>query len=412
MNKSRFTYPIAKIIRWQIAVECITLLIGGIVLILLKWIDFKKEWFKDFVPTSLEEDSKKWAQEFLTKDTTVTFLHIENVWLFIFIPILIGIELSYMRWKNNKVKHLEGQFALDKLFSALSIKGYFWKYFWLRTALFFVVIAAMQPVIGTKKIPSKSKNAELVIALDISNSMNVKDINKDDSRLMISKRAINQLINTLQGERLGICIFAGTSFVQLPLTNDYDAAKMLVNEIETDMISKQGTNLQAAFRTSLRMYSKALNQKSLVMLTDGENLEGNPSNELAKIKESKIQLAVIGVGTKVGGHVPNDPAKKELGYKVDNQGKRIVSKVNPLFIKKIAEEANGYAILASNSFPNLEECYRLIHARTSDETDTNQTKKIDVKENIYTYPLLLGLIAFLIHCFHPFLVLPKKKQSV
>jgi Ca-activated chloride channel family protein len=176
------------------------------------------------------------------------------------------------------------------------------------------------------------------------------------------------------------------------------------------MISKQGTNLQAALQTSQRMFSKVLNQKSLVVVTDGENLEGNPLNELAKLKQSKIQFAVIGVGTKKGGHVPNDPTKKELGYKVDQQGKRIVSKVNPAFIKQIAQEANGYAILAANSFPNLEECYQLIHKQSTEATANNPSEKIDVKENSYRIPLLLGLLLLLVYCFQPTIRLSKMKN--
>jgi Ca-activated chloride channel family protein len=410
MNKVRYTYPIAKILRWQILVEFMTLLVVLVGVVLMKWVDFKKEWVKEFIPASFEENAKQWAKERWSNDTVVTFLHFENAWFFLFIPLFIVVEVVFMRWRNQKVTNLDPRFEKAKLFQPLAVKRFFWRYFWLRSAIVCFIVASMQPVMGTQKIASKAKNAELIIALDISNSMNVKDINAEDSRLTISKRAVIQLINTLQGERLGICIFAGTSFVQLPLTNDYDAAKMLVNEIESDMISKQGTNLQAALQTSQRMFSKVLNQKSLVVVTDGENLEGNPLNELAKLKQSKIQFAVIGVGTKKGGHVPNDPTKKELGYKVDQQGKRIVSKVNPAFIKQIAQEANGYAILAANSFPNLEECYQLIHKQSTEATANNPSEKIDVKENSYRIPLLLGLLLLLVYCFQPTIRLSKMKN--
>lgn len=410
MNKVRYTYPIAKILRWQILVEFMTLLIVLVGVVLMKWVDFKKEWVKEFIPASFEENAKQWAQERWSNDTVVTFLHFENAWFFLFIPLFIVVEVVFMRWRNQKVTNLDPRFEKAKLFKPLAVKRFFWRYFWLRSAIVCFIVATMQPVMGTQKIASKAKNAELILALDISNSMNVKDINAEDSRLTISKRAVIQLINTLQGERLGICIFAGTSFVQLPLTNDYDAAKMLVNEIESDMISKQGTNLQAALQTSQRMFSKVLNQKSLVVVTDGENLEGNPLNELAKLKQSKIQFAVIGVGTKNGGFVPNDPTKKELGYKVDQQGKRIVSKVNPAFIKQIAQEANGYAILAANSFPNLEECYQLIHKQSTEATANNPSEKIDVKENSYRIPLLLGLLLLLVYCFQPTIRLSKMKN--
>jgi hypothetical protein len=99
-----------------------------------------------------------------------------------------------------------------------------------------------------------------------------------------------------------------------------------------------------------------------------------------------------------------------LGYKVDQQGKRIVSKVNPAFIKQIAQEANGYAILAANSFPNLEECYQLIHKQSTEATANNPSEKIDVKENSYRIPLLLGLLLLLVYCFQPTIRLSKMKN--
>ena len=133
-------------------------------------------------------------------------------------------------------------------------------------------LAMALPTFGTKKEQSAIDKLELVICLDISSSMNTKDISKTISRLNISKRAINQLINKLNGERIGVCLFANNAFVQLPITNDYAAAKMFVKSIETSMISDQGTNINAALQMSMKMFSKEKITRCSVAASGGSDL--------------------------------------------------------------------------------------------------------------------------------------------
>ena len=116
--------------------------------------------------------------------------------------------------------------------------------------------------------------------------MNTKDISKDLSRLEIAKRAMVQLVNNLRGERIGICLFANQAYVQLPITKDYGAAKLFIKEIETDLVSSQGTNVKAALEVSNEMFSEDRTAKGIIMVTDGENHEENPSAILKKIKDT------------------------------------------------------------------------------------------------------------------------------
>ena len=222
--------------------------------------------------------------------------------------------------------------------------------------------------------------------------MNTKDISKDVSRLDISKRAIVQLINNLHGERIGICLFANNAFVQLPITRDYAAAKMFVSDIETDMISSQGTNINAALTVSLEMFSKEKTGKGIILLTDGENHETDPSAILNKIKKSKVQLSVLGIGTKNGGLVPKNPKRPELGYKTKATGKSVLSKLNEKFIRKIASKGGGKASISSSEFPDLSALLTQINQMKRTKIDNFE---FDIKQERYQVPLFISLVFWL-----------------
>lgn len=270
----------------------------------------------------------------------------------------------------------------------------FVRFFLFRNTIVFLILTLALPVYGNKKVIGSAESMELVVAIDISNSMNTCDIDKNLSRIEISKRALIQLVNSLHGERLGITVFAGSAYVQLPLTNDYYAAKMFINEIQTNMISNQGTNVAQALSTSIGMFSKLKTTKGIILVTDGENHEENPKETLDKIVKENIQLCVLGIGTSQGGLIPNNPNRPELGYKKDNYGQSIVSKVNGRFISEIASKVNGYSLVSASPFPNLSDLL----------TEINQMKRVkidglefDVKETRYQLPLIMALIFWLIY---------------
>ena len=270
----------------------------------------------------------------------------------------------------------------------------FIRFFFFRNAIVFLIIALAIPVYGNKKVQGSADTSELVVAIDVSNSMNTRDIDQNMSRLEISKRALIQLVNNLHGERLGIVVFAGGSYVQLPLTNDYYAAKMFINEIQTNMISNQGTNIAQALSTSVGMFSKLNATKGIIIVTDGENHEENPNEVLNRIIKNKIQLCVLGLGTESGGLVPNHPTRPELGYKTDEYGQSIVSKVNGKFIHEIASKAKGYSMVSSSLFPNLTELLTQINRMKRTKVDGLE---FNVKETKYQLPLFLALLFYMLY---------------
>lgn len=315
---------------------------------------------------------------------------------FIWFNLLAGF-IYWVAWKNfNQINRFTEN--LPATFSHTLPSFKFSRFVFARLILFFLLFALAKPFYGERKGKATLTSMELVIALDVSNSMNTFDINKTDSRLMIAKRSINQLINQLKGEKIGLCIFAGDAFVQLPLTTDYPTAKSFVDEIESDMISNQGTNISEALRVAMNQFSKAKTGKGIILVTDGENHEENPEIVYQALKESDIEVCVLGIGTLKGGIVPKNPKRLELGYKEMPDGTPVVSKVNAKFIQEIGKGVNGLAVMTASPFPNLNQLAEEIRSMKHTVTDDIAVK---AEDEFYRIPLFFTiLLVFLSVCWN------------
>lgn len=364
MNSPNFIYRIKLIISGVLIWEVLFWLSTGLLLFLIGYLD-----------TS-------------TIGEQVGFKDPEAVWLLLLLFPILGLYL-YNIYASNRLGNSAHPSVRKFILQPVSSLNSFLKYFFFRNAIVFLIFAMAQPVFGTKKVSGTIESLELVICLDISNSMNTKDISNDLTRLQIAKRALTELVNNLHGEKLGIAVFAGGAFVQLPLTADYSSAKLFITEIETDMLSNQGTNISAALSTSMGMFSKEKTGKGIILITDGENHEENPAEVLKEIKEQKIQLSVLGIGTTQGGPVPINPERPELGYKKTASGQTVVSRVNPTLIQSIASQSGGYATLSSDPFPNLSDLLTQINQMKRTKV---QDLEFDIQENRYQIPLFAAVI--------------------
>ncbi|MGY8926750.1 MAG: VWA domain-containing protein, partial [Flavobacteriales bacterium] len=165
-----------------------------------------------------------------------------------------------------------------------------------------------------------------------------------------------------------------------------------IQDIESGMITSQGTNITEALEVSLNMFSEEKTTKGIILVTDGENHEANPDEVLKAIREKKIQLSVLGIGTKKGGLIPKNAYRPELGYKTNAVGKTVISKLNPEFIKSIAQKGGGYANVSSSEFPNLSGLLTQINRMK--RTKINNLE-FDVKEERYQIPLFLSIVFWL-----------------
>ncbi|MES2587627.1 MAG: VWA domain-containing protein [Bacteroidota bacterium] len=316
-------------------------------------------------------------------------------YLALLIPLIISV-IWFIYWKNKKLAQLGSINTLKSIIKPINSTRFFLTFFFFRNALVFTIITMAQPVFGTKKVSGTLETMELVLSIDVSNSMNTRDIESQTSRLEIVKRAMIQLMNNLHGEKIGISIFAGGAYLQLPITADYEAAKMYINEIETNMVSNQGTNVAAALEISKQMFSKEKTSKAILLVTDGENHEGGIDAPIEALKTDNIMLAVLGIGTKSGGFVPNDPYKPELGYKTDARGSKVVSRMNENFIHELAQKSGGFSLISASPYPDLSNVLDKFSQLKRTKVDSIE---LDIKENWYQIPLFFALISWLIFAF-------------
>jgi Ca-activated chloride channel homolog len=290
-----------------------------------------------------------WGEPAQVSGEQMRYEHPELLYGLFGIPLLILLFLSYLSARNRyRTTHFSNRLSI-KLLPRVSGLHQFLRFFWLRHAFACIILAAANPQFGTKKVIGQAEQIELIVALDISRSMLVPDIQQGITRLQASKNGINQLINQLHGDKIGLLVFAGNAYPQLPLTNDYGAAKAFVNEVSTDMISNQGTNVPAALELAIRSFSEDPLPKLILLITDGENHEGDVNPYIQQLKEAGIILQIVGMGSNRGGPIP----LPEGGYRKDERGNVVVSRPNANLIKELAQQAEGNYLMETTSFPNF-----------------------------------------------------------
>lgn len=321
------------------------------------------------------------------------FLKPDYGWLFlIIVPILIAIILFQVEKRNRLINRLGDKNTIHSFLNPVSTFRIFWRYFFIRNVMVFIVFGLMQPAFGTKTVHGKSSGVELIFAVDVSNSMNTHDIQGGESRLTVAKRAMTQIVNQSATSQVGLIIFAGDTYPELPLTPDIDVVKLYIDHLSTSLISNQGTNISEALKASSKFFTKEKTRKVLVLITDGEDHEGNMESANTAVKDKNIQVHILGIGTEKGGIVPQS-AKPHSPPLKDNLGRVVVSKVNLEMIKEISKGVNGDYLLSNASFPNVS--HFLTQINNSSDTKTVDLT-FDVKKNRTQWPIGLALFSLIV----------------
>ncbi|PKL80726.1 MAG: hypothetical protein CVV25_03220 [Ignavibacteriae bacterium HGW-Ignavibacteriae-4] len=244
------------------------------------------------------------------------------------------------------------QIALARLAPNVSTFKNSLKFILILIAFSLMVLGLANPQIGTKMKEVKREGIEVVIAVDVSNSMLAEDIRPN--RLERAKSAIKRLIDDLKQDKISIVLFAGDSFLQLPLTTDYSAAKLMVSTMSTNLIEKQGTAIGSAIELGLKSFSDDDKvNKVMIIITDGENHEDDALSAAKIAVEKGVIIHTIGMGSVDGGPIPNIVNGQSKGYLTDNQGKTVVSKLNANMLKELASIGGGNFVRASGGDFNL-----------------------------------------------------------
>ncbi len=322
----------------------------------------------------------------------LTYLTPEYAWLFLSLSILIPVFFIQLHNRNKLVERLGNVKTIQTFMRPVATRRVFWRYFFIRNAFVFIIFALMQPVLGTRDMKGQSSGVELIFALDISNSMNTRDIKGGETRLEVAKRAMNQLVNQSSASRIGLMVFAGNAYPQLPLTADKKAAKMYIDELNTNFISNQGTNISAALKESSKFFSKEKIRKVLVLITDGEDHEGGMESAYTAINDKNIEVLILGIGAEEGGIVPRSDAPNDVSLK-DDLGRSVISKVNTEMLDNIGNRLDSKVIVSNESFPNVSEFLTQLNKSSGDNTVNLSFR---VKENRYQWPLSLAILSILI----------------
>ncbi|MCQ2134518.1 MAG: VWA domain-containing protein [Bacteroidales bacterium] len=308
-----------------------------------------------------------------------------RILLFLFLVPLIPVVYALMRSARKKRirKFGDEQLVKELMPSWSGAKG------WVRVilftlAFFFFIVGLARPQMGAKLEERTTKGAEVMIALDVSNSMLAQDYSP--SRLDRAKLAIARLVDRLKDDRLGLVVFAGRSFVQLPITTDYISAKMFLNTISTESVPVQGTAIGEAISTCIRGFS-AQSEKSrvIIVITDGENHEDDPVAAAKDAAEMGIKVYTIGVGSVEGQPIP-------MGGELlkDKEGNIVVTRLDENTLRSIAEAGNGAYIHAGNEEFGLNPIIDDIR-RLEDEEHTSQVFEAYDEQYMYFFAIALAL---------------------
>lgn len=326
----------------------------------------------------------------------IRFEHIEYLYFLLGIPVLMVLFIIAQYLRRLAIRKLGEPGVLVRLIPDASKSKVIFKFVVMIIAYVLIVIGIANPQTGSKLEQVKRKGIDLVVALDVSNSMRAQDIRPD--RLTRAKQALFKLIDRLEGDRIGIIIFAGKAYTQLPVTTDYAAAKMFVSTISTDDIPSQGTAIGEAIKLGINSFDDQEQSKAIIIITDGENHEDNAIESSQEAAEKGIRVYTIGMGLPDGSPIPMlNSYGQQTGFKKDREGNTVITKLNEIMLQQIAAAGNGTYVRANNTQAGLSKIFEKINALEEREIETRMFTDYDDQFQYFIgFGLLLLLLEFLI----------------
>lgn len=325
------------------------------------------------------------------------FAHIEYFWLLLLVPLLVAVMEWSLAERKRKVARLATSAAFAKLSPESSTKKLRTKFWLLMLALVALIFAAARPQMGSKLSEMEREGVEIMVAVDVSNSMLASDF--APNRLERTKYAVERVIEGLSEDRIGVIVFAGDAYVQLPITADYLTARNFVRQISTSQVTRQGTAIGAAIELATRSFSsQSESSRVLVLVTDGENHEDDALAMAEKAAAQGVKIYTIGIGTPEGA-----PISIGDDFIRDEKGEIVVSKLDEEVLQKIAVTTGGAYVRATTANVGLGDIISLIN-RT--EKSKFKSEVFEEYNELYPIPLAIALALLLLEC----VVLPRKNR--
>lgn len=273
----------------------------------------------------------------------INFAQAQFLALLLLIPFFFVIQALVLKLRKNRIRKFGDENLVRQLTPSYSASKVWIRLTFFALGFFFFVIGLSRPQIGAKIKEHETKGAEIMIALDVSNSMLAEDYSPN--RLDRAKLAISRLVDKLRDDRIGLIVFAGNSFVQLPITTDYVSAKMFLNSISTESVPIQGTAIGEAINTAIRSFSaQSEKSRAVIVITDGENHEDDPVAAAKQAAEMGVRVFTIGVGSPEGKPIPMDGELLK-----DKDGNIVVTRLDESVLQDVAAAGNGAYVRAGNS---------------------------------------------------------------
>ncbi len=316
------------------------------------------------------------------------FANIELFWLLVAVPVLLAIFLFAMYQRRKRLARFGSREAMAMLIPNFSMSSV-----WVKVALFMVtlvllIVAAARPQIGAKLREVKSRGVEMMLVVDVSNSMLAEDFSPN--RLSKTQYAIEQLMGGLRGqERIGLIAFAGEAKIELPITSDYRMAQAFTKRLSPNTVSVQGTDIGKAIELGVLSFSGSENMsKVMILITDGEAHDNKALAAAEKAKQMGIKVFTIGIGTPEGAPIVIDGE-----YMKDSEGDMVVTKLGEEMLQQIAKSTDGAYVRATNQSIGLDEIVRSINAMEQKDLKTLQFEEYG---ELFKYLLITALVLLIL----------------
>lgn len=316
-------------------------------------------------------------------------------YLLALLPVIVALFLFNLFWKRKR----QAIFADLELFNQLAPEKSSFKPALklgvLLLALACIIIALVNPKMGTKMETVKRQGIDIVFAVDISKSMLAEDV--APNRLEKTKQIVSQIINQLGNDRVGIVGYAGSAYPVLPMTTDYSITKMYLQSMNTNMVSSQGTAFNDAIQLAVDFFDVKDTSKLIILVSDGEDHGEGVDDAVELAKEKGVRIITIGVGTEKGGPIPlRDDKGTIASYKKDQEGQTVITKLYPEVLKKIADNTKSKYIVGTTTKDVVEEIKKSLDKIEKSEFESQQIADF---ESQYQWFLALGFLLLLIDVF-------------
>jgi len=296
----------------------------------------------------------------------IRFAHAEYLYALTLLPVLLILFWWALQMRKRGLSRFGNPLLLEMLMPSVSRYKRMTKFFVAFSALAILILGAANPQIGTKMEEVKREGVDIIIALDVSNSMKAEDIKPN--RLESAKQEISHMIDKFQNDRLGLIVFAGDSYLQLPLTTDYSAARLILSTVDVDVVPIPGTAIGSAIKLAMKSFATGEKKhKVIIIISDGENHEDDAIAAAKDANTEGVIIHTIGMGSPDGVPIPIYEGNTQTGYKKDESGNTVLTKLDEQGMRQIAEAGGGIYIRATNQQDEMDAVFKEIQAMEKKE---------------------------------------------